>query len=40
VQLFVVPVRAATPSKTQGEISIRGVGCDTSSVNIEVTVFK
>jgi hypothetical protein len=29
--LFTVPVRAATPSKSQDEISVRGEGCDTTS---------
>jgi hypothetical protein len=31
VLLFVVSVRAATPSKSRDEISVRGKGCDTPS---------
>jgi hypothetical protein len=29
VRLFTVPVRIASPSKSQDEISVRGEGCDT-----------
>jgi hypothetical protein len=29
VQLFVVPIKVATPSKSRDGISIRGEGCDT-----------
>jgi hypothetical protein len=38
MQLFVVFVRAATPSKSQDEISVRGEGCDTPSVTVAATV--
>jgi hypothetical protein len=38
VQLFVVSVRAATPSKSPHEISVRGEGCDTPSVTIVAAV--
>jgi hypothetical protein len=40
MQLFTVSVRVATPSKSQGEISVRGEGCDTPSVTIAATVPK
>jgi hypothetical protein len=40
VQLFIVSVRAATPSKSQDEISVRGKGCDTLSVTVVATVPK
>jgi hypothetical protein len=30
VRLFAIPVRTASPSKSQDEISVRGEGCDTS----------
>jgi hypothetical protein len=40
VRLFAVPVRATTPSKSQGEISIRGEGCDHPSVTVAAIVFK
>jgi hypothetical protein len=39
VRLFAVPVRAATPSKSRGEISVRGEGCDTPSVTVAGTIF-
>jgi hypothetical protein len=39
VQLFTIPIRAATPSKSQGEISVRGEGSDTPCVTIAATVF-
>jgi hypothetical protein len=38
VQLFVVSIRAATPSKPRDEISVRGEGCDTSSAIVAATV--
>jgi hypothetical protein len=40
VQLFSVSVRAATPSKSQGEISVKGEGCDTPSVTVASIVPK
>jgi hypothetical protein len=40
VQLFTVSIRAATPSKSQDEISIRGEGCDTPGVTVAATVSK
>jgi hypothetical protein len=40
VRLFDVPVRAATPSKSRGEISVREEGCDTPSVSVSATMFK
>jgi hypothetical protein len=40
MQLFAVSVSAATPSKSQGEISIRGEGCDTPSVTVAATVHE
>jgi hypothetical protein len=40
VQLFTIPIRAATPSKSQGEISVRGEGSDTPCVTIAATVFE
>jgi hypothetical protein len=40
VRLFAVPVRAATPSKSRGEISVRGEGRDTPSVSVSATMFK
>jgi hypothetical protein len=36
VQLIIVPVRAATPSKSQDEISVMGEGCDTPGVTVAV----
>jgi cobalamin biosynthesis protein CbiD len=39
VQLFAVPVRTATPSKSQVEISVREEGCDTPDVTVEATIF-
>jgi hypothetical protein len=38
MQLFIVSIRAATPSKSRGEISIRGDGCDTPRVTVIATV--
>jgi hypothetical protein len=38
VRLFTIPVRTATPSKSQVEISIRGEGYDTPSVTVIATV--
>ncbi len=38
MRLFVVPVRAATPSKSRDEISVMGEGCDTTSVTVVATV--
>jgi hypothetical protein len=38
VQVFTVSVRAATPSKSQDEIFVRGEGCDTPSVTVAATV--
>jgi hypothetical protein len=32
VRLFVVPIRAAAPSKSRDAISVRGEGCDTADV--------
>jgi hypothetical protein len=40
VQLFTISVRAATPSKSRDEISVRGEGCDTPSVTVAATVPK
>jgi hypothetical protein len=40
VRLFLVSVRAVTPSKSQGEISVKGEGCDTPSVTVAATMFK
>jgi hypothetical protein len=40
VQLFAGPVRTATPSKSQGEISVRREDCDTPSVTLVATMFK
>jgi hypothetical protein len=40
VRLFIVPIRVATPSKSQGKISIRGEGYDTPSVTVVATMFK
>jgi hypothetical protein len=40
MRLFAVPIRAATPSKSQGEISIREEGYDTPSVTVVAIVFK
>jgi hypothetical protein len=40
VQLFAVSVRAATPSKSRDEISVRGEGCDSPSVTVVATVPK
>jgi hypothetical protein len=39
VLLVTVPVRAAAPSKSQDEISVRGEGCDTTSVTVAATAF-
>jgi hypothetical protein len=39
VRLFAVPVRAATPSKSREEISVRGEGCDTPRVTVAATMF-
>jgi hypothetical protein len=38
MQLFIVSIRDATPSKSRGEISIRGEGCDTPRVTVIATV--
>jgi hypothetical protein len=38
VQLFAVSVRAATPSKSWGEIFVRGEGCDTPRVTVAAIV--
>jgi hypothetical protein len=38
VRLFVVSVRAATPSKSRDEFSVRGEGCDTPSVTVAATM--
>jgi hypothetical protein len=38
VQLFVVSVRAATPSKSWDEIPVRGEGCDTPNVTVVATM--
>jgi hypothetical protein len=38
VHLFTVSVRAATPSKSQDKISVRGEGYDTPSVTVAATV--
>jgi hypothetical protein len=40
VRQFIVPIRAATPSKSEGKISVRGEGCDTPSVTVAAKVFK
>jgi hypothetical protein len=40
VRLFAIPTRAANPSKSWDEISVRGEGCDTPSVTIAATMFK
>jgi hypothetical protein len=40
VRLFNVSVRAATPSKSQDEISVRGEGYDTPSVIIVATMIE
>jgi hypothetical protein len=40
MQLFAVSVRAATPSKSRDEISVRGEGCDTPSVTVAATVLE
>jgi hypothetical protein len=40
VQLFAVSVRAAAPSKSCNEISVRGEGCDSPSVTVAATVPK
>jgi hypothetical protein len=40
VQLFTVSVRAATPSKSRDEISVRGEGCDTPSVTVAATMLE
>jgi hypothetical protein len=34
VRLIIVPVRAATPSKSQDEISVMGEGCDNPGVTV------
>jgi hypothetical protein len=38
MQLFTISVRAATPSKSQDEISVRWEGCDTPSVTVAAIV--
>jgi hypothetical protein len=40
VQLFTVSVRAAAPSKSRDEISVRGEGSDTPSVTVTTTVLE
>jgi hypothetical protein len=40
VQLFHVPVRFATPSKSRDESSVRGERCDTPSVIVADIVPK
>jgi hypothetical protein len=40
VQLFTISVRAATPSKSRDEISVRGEGCDTPSVTVAATMLE
>jgi hypothetical protein len=40
VRLFTVSVRAATPSKSRDEISVRGEDCDIPSVTVAATIFK
>jgi hypothetical protein len=35
---FTVSVRATAPSKSRNEISVRGEGCDTSSVTVAAIV--
>jgi hypothetical protein len=40
VRLFGVSIRATTPSKSRGEISIRAEGSDTPSVIVATTMFK
>jgi hypothetical protein len=40
MQLFTNSVRAATPFKSQDEISVRGESCDTPSVTVATTVPK
>jgi hypothetical protein len=37
--MFTVSVRAATPSKCQDGICVRGEGCDTPSVIVAATMF-
>jgi hypothetical protein len=37
---FAVPIRVGAPSKSWDEISVRGEGCDTSSITIVAIVFK
>jgi hypothetical protein len=39
VQLFVVSIRAAAPSKSRDKISVRGEDCDTSTVTVVATMF-
>jgi hypothetical protein len=38
MQLITVPVKAATPSKYRGEISVRWEGCDTLDVTVAATI--
>jgi hypothetical protein len=40
VQLFAVSVRAATPSKSRDEISVKVEGCDTPSVTVAGTMLE
>jgi hypothetical protein len=40
VQLFTISVRAATPSKSRDEISVRGEGYDTPSVTVVATMLE
>jgi hypothetical protein len=40
VRQFVVLVRIAAPSKSRGEISVRGEGCDTPSVTVVARMAK
>jgi ribosomal protein S4 len=39
MQLFAVSVKAATPFKSRGEISVKGEGCDTPSITVVATMF-
>jgi hypothetical protein len=39
VRLLAVPVRTASPSKSQDKISVKGEGCDTLGVTVVATVF-
>jgi hypothetical protein len=40
VRLFVVPVRTVSPSKSRGEISVRGEGRDTANITVAATISK